>query len=653
LVCPLYDLGAAFVSGIATILSLDGSAVPQYEVERMANALKPYGPYRQKTLVRGNAAFIFCLDQLLPEDIYEHQPLFLANRFVLLFDGRIDNRSELGDILNISTSDLHSMPDSMIARCLFDRWGERAFERIVGVFAIIIMDLQDGRLLCARDHLGLRVLHYHRSATRFAVATVPEALFALSWVPRILNKQKLADNLVRQGDNSAITYYQDVYRVPPGATVQVRGTTLSKHQFWDFERIADVRFTNDHDYVEAFRERLDAAVRANLRSCHRPCATITGGLDSSSIAVTAADILAVSGNKLNTFTAVPEAGFVQEELRGKYFDETPYVHQIAELNRNIVPHFITQSRDPTPENIAETIRVIRLPGATLNDLWGFDIFAAARSAGHNVLLTGEMGNVTMSYDGRGAFTELLLAGRWVRLFAEIRSSGYRWQRQVRQQVVGPLIPAPLFRRYKQWRRGGNHPWYGYSLIRPEFATQMGVLDRAARGFRPFDSPPTCNGRLDRINAFRGWSEAADFLAKVRAGFLLDIRTPACDRRIVEFCIGTPEHQYLRQGHDRWLIRRAMHGRLPNIVLNQKKCGAQAADWYPRLTRARNLIRAEVSRLAENSEVASVLDIQRLKAILASWPDRQPEEYTPAKSHLLAIPDALGTAYFIENIMGAN
>ena len=191
--------GAAFVSALGAILNLDGSAVPPHEVERMANVLKPYGPYRQKTLVRGNAAFIFCLDNLLPEDIYERQPLFWANRFVLLFDGRIDNRSELGDVLNVSTSDLHSMPDSVIALRLFDRWGERAFEQIVGVFAIIIMDLQDGGMLCARDHLGLRVLHYHRSATRFAVATVPEALFALSWVPRILNKEKLADNLIRRG----------------------------------------------------------------------------------------------------------------------------------------------------------------------------------------------------------------------------------------------------------------------------------------------------------------------------------------------------------------------------------------------------------------------------------------------------------------------
>ena len=449
------------------------------------------------------------------------QPLLFADRFVMLFDGRIDNRSELGDILGISTSELHSMPDSMIALRLFDRWGERAFERIVGVFAIIIMDLQDGRLLCARDHMGLRVLHYHRSAGRFAVATVPEALFALSWVPRILNKEKLADTLVRQGSNHETTYYQDIFRVLPGSTVHVRGATFSKHQFWDPEGIADVRFTNDHDYVEAFKERLDEAVRASLRSCRPPCATITGGLDSSSIAVIAADILAASGNRLNTFTAVPEAGFAREELRGRYFDETPYVRQIAEVNRNIVPHFITQSRDPTPENIAEVIRMSGLPGGTLNALWGFDMFAAARSAGHNVMLAGEMGNITMSYDGWGLFTELLLTGRWLRLFAEIRSSGYRWRRHVRQQVIGPLIPAPLFRRYKQWRRGGNPPWHDYSLIRPEFAARSGVIDRAARGYMPFDAPPIRDWRLGRINAFRDYGEAADCaMQRCEPGFAL-------------------------------------------------------------------------------------------------------------------------------------
>ena len=154
--------------------------------------------------------------------------------------------------------------------------------------------------------MGLRVLHYYRSPERFAVATVPEALFALSWVPRNLNKDKVGDALVQRGLNGETTYYQEIFRVLPGFIVRVSGATFSKHQFWNPENIADVRFKRDNDYVEAFQERLDAAVKARLRSRRVPCASITGGLNSSSIAVIAADMLAANGSKLHTFTAVPE-----------------------------------------------------------------------------------------------------------------------------------------------------------------------------------------------------------------------------------------------------------------------------------------------------------------------------------------------------------
>src|SRR5215469_17352354 len=203
------------MSGISAILNLDGSPVAPAEVERMANVLRPYGLDCQKILVRGNAAFVFCLHQLTPEDLFEQQPLVFANRFVMLFDGRIDNRPELGQGLNIAASDLQLMPDSMIAMRLFDRWGEQAFERILGDFAIIVMDLQEGHLICARDQMGSRVLHYHLSATRFAVATNPETLFALSWVPRIWSKDKVRDTLVQRGLNPETTYFEEIFRVLP------------------------------------------------------------------------------------------------------------------------------------------------------------------------------------------------------------------------------------------------------------------------------------------------------------------------------------------------------------------------------------------------------------------------------------------------------
>jgi hypothetical protein len=97
----------------------------------------------------------------------------------------------------------------------------------------------------------------------------------------------------------------------------------------------------------------------------------------------------------------------------------------------------------------------------------------------------------------------------------------------------------------------------------------------------------------------------------------------------------------------------MKGRLPDIVLYKKKYGAQAADWYPRLTRERNLIAEKVKCLAANVDVASIIDLQRLTAVLDNWPERQPPEHSQEQSLMLAIPQALGVGYFIENVTGSN
>lgn len=97
----------------------------------------------------------------------------------------------------------------------------------------------------------------------------------------------------------------------------------------------------------------------------------------------------------------------------------------------------------------------------------------------------------------------------------------------------------------------------------------------------------------------------------------------------------------------------MEGRLPDAVLYKKKYGAQAVDWYPRLTRERNHIAEKVKSLAANDKVASILDLQKLTAILDDWPEREPPGYSLKKLHLLSIPQALGAAYFIENVTGVN
>jgi asparagine synthase (glutamine-hydrolysing) len=642
------------MSGIAAVLHSDGSVVPSSDVERMLNVLKPHGPDCKRVFRHGNAAFVACLRHLTPEDVFEHQPLVIANRYVTLFDGRLDNRADLAAALGISKDKLSRMPDSMLVFLLFDRWGRSAFEKIIGVFATIIADLREGYLICARDHLGQRVLHYHHSANGFAAATCPDALFALNWVPRILNKDQIADRLLSLGTDPRATYYRNVYRVPIGSTVRVEDSKLLEEKFWDPHEISDIRFRHDSDYVEAFNEKLKIAVEATLRSKRVPCATITGGLDSSTISVVAADILAGRGARLDTYTAVPEKSFFKAETRFRYSDETPYVRQIAANNSNIIPHFVPPSDASLVEQFARVVRMGAMPDVTLNDTWFFDILTAAHSAGHDVMLTGDMGNETMSYDGRALPAKLLTSGRWLQLAVEVAHCRTRKARLIRQDLILPFVPRALLQRYKRWRRGEEPAWRAYSLISSSFVEESNCINRAAASGRHLDAPPILNGKRARILDLIDFSETADWFAALRAAHGIDIRTPAFDRRLVEFCIGIPEEQYMHKGERRWLIRRAMKNRLPESILANHKAGTQAADWFPRMTRARADLRREIHRLSGNRKVTSLIDMHLLNDVIDNWPDSEPSQSSAQAFRMsVDLPSALGAAIFVQDVTGSN
>jgi len=224
---------------------------------------------------------------------------------------------------------------------------------------------------------------------------------------------------------------------------------------------------------------------------------------------------------------------------------------------------------------------------------------------------------------------------------------------LRHHTIAPFIPGPIFRWYKFLSRGGTPPWYDRGAIRPDFAARSGIVDRAAREYLPFDTPIPRTSRRIRINGLHLSCETADWFTKVRAEYGIDMRAPAFDQRLVELCIGIPDDQYLRKGRQRWLITRAMQGRLPDIVLSNTRRGAQAADWFARLTRERKQIAAELNRLTGNPEVSSIIDLPRLIEVLDHWPEREPEMFG-AEQHLpLWVPQALGAANFIESVTGVN
>jgi asparagine synthase (glutamine-hydrolysing) len=104
-------------------------------------------------------------------------------------------------------------------------------------------------------------------------------------------------------------------------------------------------------------------------------------------------------------------------------------------------------------------------------------------------------------------------------------------------------------------------------------------------------------------------------ADIGAGYGLEVRDPTLDTRLMEFCLAVPDAQYRGHGYDRWLIRRAMQGLLPDTVRLNVRRGRQAADLGHRVLASLPECRSVVERLRRSDLARGVLDVPRLSRVL--------------------------------------
>jgi asparagine synthase (glutamine-hydrolysing) len=89
--------------------------------------------------------------------------------------------------------------------------------------------------------------------------------------------------------------------------------------------------------------------------------------------------------------------------------------------------------------------------------------------------------------------------------------------------------------------------------------------------------------------------------------------------VISYCFGVPPEQYLAEGIDRSLIRRAMWGLLPEIVLTNRLSGLQAADWYEKLEGQRGELARQIAELSQSALACRIIDLVRLESAIKNWP----------------------------------
>ena len=645
------------MSGIAGLLRFDGRTVTRHDLERVANSLRQYGPDRSDITASGSIGLVHVLMRMTPEDQFDSQPWHGASGSLITADVRLDNRDDVLARIGITPRDAMAWADARVLLTAWEKLGDDIWPTLRGPFAAAIWDPRSRALTLARDHLGLNVVMWHKSKRFFAFATMPNGLFALDSVPRELSEEKLADFLVLNHADHETTIYRNIFRVAPAYVMRVtQDGSIQQRRYWSPNEIKPIRLSSDAEYADGLRVCLDRAVRRQMRSAHPIGSLLSGGLDSSSVSVLAARALAEKNQRLATFTGVPRRGFDGPVPSGHYADETRYVDAIQSAARNID---VTYVRNEEGDDFAELERFfIALEGPVRNPTnlgWVLAILRLARSQGRRVLLGGLYGNSTISWNGWSQAVGHLKRGRLLTAYRQWhlyyrRTSYSRWV-ALRKLFIEPMVPERLGN-WADRRRRPNRiaAWQDHAAIRPDFAAAMAVDDRAQKAGHDF----LYRIRQDeRMKSLAQVDYVGDWHAAEKAVTGVEVRDPTADIDVISYCFGVPPEQYLAEGIDRSLIRRAMWGLLPESVLTNRLSGLQGADWYEKLEMRRGELARQVAGLSESPLASRVIDLARLNRAINNWPTGGWHTNEVFKEYNLALTRGVAGGQFLRWFESAN
>jgi asparagine synthase (glutamine-hydrolysing) len=644
------------MSALAGRWNFDGRPDADASCKRMLASQQIYGPHDERRWSAGNFAIGRRLFRTLPEDRFDRQPLQSADgNLVLVADVRLDDREDLSAALGLPRPTAAQLCDAALLLAALESWGEAAVDRLVGDFAFALWNGRERRLTLARDFLGQRPLHYHCGANFFAFATMPKGLHALPEIPYGPDEQAMAEFVTLLPEGDGRSFFKDIAVVEAGHVVTVTCDGVATRRYWNPDPRALARPVGQ-DAAEGLRHHLDQATHARLRGANGAVAAhLSAGFDSACVTATAARLLAPVGGKVVAFTAVPRDGYDGPAPRNSLTDEGPLAAATAALYPNI-EHYLIRTGGTSPlKEIDRYFYLFDRPMLNLcNATWMTAINRAAQERNLSILLTGQMGNMTISYNGLELLPELLRAGRLARLLrvgAQLVTKGnMRWQGVI-ASAFGAYAPHWLWTRInKLWDRDLNI--LDYSAIRPDRLEAMDLAAIARQRSLDFSYRPRRNGFESRLWVLRRIS-LGNYNKGILAGWGIDQRDPTADKRLVEYCLGVPMESFLSHGEPRALARRALADRLPQSVLEGRRKGYQGADWHEGLTAARASLEEEVSRLAECGPAAQLLDLGRLRALVENLPTSGWERVDTRNAYRLALLRGISAGHFLRKARGTN
>jgi asparagine synthase (glutamine-hydrolysing) len=494
-------------------------------------------------------------------------PAYADSRVCIVFDGRLDNRDDLLEQVRLRPDEADGMVTCKVLAAAYELWGTDCLGKLIGDFAFSLWDKTHRRLVCARDIFGVRSLFYWLDGRSLIWATSIRQLLALRQIQRTIDLEYVANYLVRQELPLVLTPYREIKRLEPAHSLVIESGRISLNRYWSPNARNEISYKSDHQYAEHFLQLFRGAVRARLESAGPVWCELSGGLDSSSIACVAYDLVnrgQSSVKELATLSWIYDKAY--------YSDERTWIQAVVR-KCGATAHFICCDECYPLEDLFRS--PFRWDEPSFVIIFG-SLMKRVRDmlygAGVNVILSGIGGDQT----GVPGSCPVYLADLFKRLrLVRVIRDLIQWQREMQlplatlfgNSCVRPLLHPNRYRFQAELDsiRQPVPPW-----IKESFAQSWHIGERAlCRLVSPSYRSTAYQSRCERI------LEVGEKLWRGEIESVCEHRYPFLDRRLVEFCLAVPWTRLFAPGQPKSLLRHAMSRYLPEQI--QTRAGGKGPD----------------------------------------------------------------------------
>ncbi len=487
------------------------------------------------------------------------QPMISKRKPVaLLFNGEVYNFRELRHELEGGRT-FQSSGDTEVVLAAYERWGTSCFERFEGMWAVVVVDLERRLLVLSRDRFGIKPLFWHASGRRLFLASEAKQIIAATKEARA--NRNLVGMFLR-GVRSPVldeTYFEGIRAVPPATfcEVPIDGDTIEPLRFtryWDLGSLsADRAVAPPYDEaVDRFDTLLRASVARHRIADVRVGSLLSGGLDSSTLAVMLSEFDDEGGRQFPTFSF----GFRDREAD---VCEMPYVDAVVR-HRGLTNFETSIDPDWVRDNTSRVVYALEEPLLGIPPLAQYRVLQLARERGTTVLFDGQGSDELFA--GYPYHQRMFLSDRWRRrrfgdLTRELRAIKAKDGGSPLSFFLKDMVLTSLRAKFRDPNRPPDWIESSWSARGdPEYVEAMADrgVDRSL-----VDRQIHFDVRWGNVKTILGYGDRNGMAHS------LELRVPFFDRALVEFAMTLPDSYKIGNGDRKRILRDVARRRLPPAV----------------------------------------------------------------------------------------